>query len=45
MIPRTRWQRIQSLFEEVIDVPAPERASRLADSRSEEHTSELQSPA
>ena len=32
MIPRTRWQRIQSLFEEVIDVPAPQRASRLADS-------------
>lgn len=32
MIPRTRWQRIQSLFEEVVDVPEPERASRLADS-------------
>ena len=32
MIPRTRWQRIQSLFEEVVDVPAPERASVLADS-------------
>ena len=30
MIPRTRWQRIQSLFEEVVDVPAPERASVLA---------------
>ncbi len=29
MIPRTRWQRIQSLFEEVVDVPAPERASVL----------------
>jgi serine/threonine protein kinase/Flp pilus assembly protein TadD len=32
MIPRARWQRIQSLFEQVIDVPPPERASRLADS-------------
>jgi serine/threonine protein kinase/tetratricopeptide (TPR) repeat protein len=32
MISRARWQRIQSLFEEVVDVPPPERASRLADS-------------
>ncbi len=30
MISRARWQRIQSLFEEVIDIPPPERASRLA---------------
>ena len=32
MISRARWQKIQSLFEEVVDVPQPERASRLADS-------------
>jgi serine/threonine protein kinase/Flp pilus assembly protein TadD len=32
MIPRARWQRIQSLFEQALDVPPPERESRLADS-------------
>jgi len=32
MISRARWQRIQSLFEEVVDVPPPDRANRLADS-------------
>jgi serine/threonine protein kinase/tetratricopeptide (TPR) repeat protein len=32
MIPRTRWQRIQSLFDEVVDIPPEERANRLADS-------------
>jgi len=32
MISRDRWQRILSLFDEVVDVPLPERASRLADS-------------
>jgi eukaryotic-like serine/threonine-protein kinase len=32
MISRARWQQIQSLFEEVIDVAPPERAMRLASS-------------
>ena len=32
MISRARWQRIQSIFEALVDVPPPERASRLADS-------------
>ena len=30
MIPRARWQQIQTLFDKVIDVPPPERAARLA---------------
>ena len=30
MIPRARWQQIQSVFEQVIDVPPQERAARLA---------------
>ena len=30
MIPRARWQRIQSLFEELIDTEDGERAARLA---------------
>src|SRR6202035_18638 len=30
MIPRARWQQIQSLFEELIDAGAGERAARLA---------------
>jgi serine/threonine protein kinase len=30
MIPRARWQQIQSLFEELIDTGAGERAARLA---------------
>jgi serine/threonine protein kinase/tetratricopeptide (TPR) repeat protein len=30
MIPRARWQRIQSLFEELIDAEDGERAARLA---------------
>lgn len=29
MIPRSRWQRIQSLFEETLDAPPAERATRL----------------
>ena len=32
MISRARWQRIQSVFEEVIDIPPQERAGRLANS-------------
>jgi serine/threonine protein kinase/tetratricopeptide (TPR) repeat protein len=32
MITRVRWQKIQALFEEIIDIPPPERAGRLADS-------------
>jgi eukaryotic-like serine/threonine-protein kinase len=30
MIPRGRWQQIQSLFEQVIDAPPAEQAARLA---------------
>src|ERR1700722_6709736 len=30
MIPRARWQQIQSLFEELIDTGDDERAARLA---------------
>jgi len=36
MIPRARWQQIQSLFEEVIDIGPAERAARLADSCGED---------
>ncbi|MEA3107128.1 MAG: eukaryotic-like serine/threonine-protein kinase [Gammaproteobacteria bacterium] len=32
MIPRARWQRIQSLFEEVVDIAPEERVARLASS-------------
>jgi serine/threonine protein kinase/Tfp pilus assembly protein PilF len=32
VISRARWQRIQSVFEEVIDIPPQERAGRLANS-------------
>jgi len=32
MIPRARWQKIQSLFEEFLDIPPAERAARLASS-------------
>ena len=30
MIPRGRWQQIQSLFEQVVDAPPAEQAARLA---------------
>jgi DNA-directed RNA polymerase specialized sigma24 family protein len=30
MIPRSRWQQIQSLFEELVDTSEGERAARLA---------------
>ena len=30
MIPRARWQQIQSLFDKVIDIAPTERAQRLA---------------
>ena len=30
MIPRARWQKIQSLFEEVVDSGPEERVARLA---------------
>ena len=36
MIPSARWQQIQSLFEEVIDIDPTERAARLADSCGED---------
>ena len=32
MISRARWQQIHSVFEQVIDTPAPERWARLANS-------------
>src|SRR5271165_2669540 len=32
MIPRARWQKIQSVFEQIIDTPPQERWARLADS-------------
>jgi serine/threonine protein kinase/tetratricopeptide (TPR) repeat protein len=32
MISRARWQKIQSLFEEIVDTPPAERAARLASS-------------
>ena len=32
MIPRARWQKIQSLFEEVVDSGPEERVARLASS-------------
>ncbi|MDB6086677.1 MAG: hypothetical protein JWN43_4558, partial [Gammaproteobacteria bacterium] len=32
MISRGRWQKIQSLFDEVVDSDPAERSARLADS-------------